>query len=165
MWSPLLIASRVLYVLATLALLTLSFSFIVYAGWNIYQAIAGQQPVLGAMLSAVGLIIIALAVSDVGKFLLEEEVAGDRELRTTSEVRRTLTKFLTIIIVAASLEALVFVFEAGRERIETLGYPVALLLAVAVLLGVLGFYQRLTHAAEHERRVDEDEGLEVPPEE
>lgn len=163
---PILIfMSRVLYVLATLAMLGLAFGFIAYAGLNIYAAIAGRHEVLDAMLGAVGLIIIALAVSDVGKFLLEEELAGDRELATTAEVRRTLTKFLTIIIVAASLEALVFIFESGRERIEHLVYPVALLFAVAVLLIVMGVYQRLTHAAEHERRVDEVDGLPVEPEE
>lgn len=164
MSGALILISRVLYTLATLTLLALAFGFICYAGWNIFQTITGETPLLSAMLSAVGLIIIALAVSDVGRFLLQEELAGEKELETTSEVRRTISKFITIIIIAASLEAIVFIFKAGREQIETLTYPVLLLTAVALLLGVLGFYQRMTHAAEHQRRVDADEGLPDDPE-
>lgn len=164
MHTALVFISRSVYVLATLAMLALAFGFIAYAGWQIYATIRGDMPLLTAMLNAVGLVIIGLAVSDVGRFLLQEELAGQGELETTSEVRRTLSKFITIIIIAASLEALVFIFESGRVEIEHLGYPVSLLVAVAILLGVLGFYQRLTHAAEHERRIDADEGLPDDPE-
>lgn len=156
--------SRVLYVAVTLALLVLAFSFIGYAGWSIYRAVSGQEEVLSAMLHAVGLVIIALAVSDVGKFLLEEELGRERELETTGEVRRTLTKFMTIIIIAASLHTLVFLFEAGRESVEALLYPSALLVAVAVLLVVLGIYQRLASAVEHEYRADLSGGAKLDPE-
>lgn len=146
--------SRVLYIAVTLALLGLAFAFIGYAGWSIFRAAQGEAPVLSAMLHAVGLVIIALAVSDVGKFLLEEELGRERELETTGEVRRMLTKFMTIIIIAASLHTLVFLFEAGRQGVEGLIYPSALLVAVAVLLAVLGLYQRLASAIEHEHRQD-----------
>ncbi|MGE0595660.1 MAG: GNAT family acetyltransferase [Hyphomonadaceae bacterium] len=156
--------SRILYVCVTLALLGLAFSFIGYAGWSVYRAASGQDEVLSAMLHAVGLVIIALAVSDVGKFLLEEELGRERELETTGEVRRMLTKFMTIIIIAASLHTLVFLFEAGRESVEALLYPSALLIAVAVLLAVLGLYQRLASAVEHEYRQDLSAGARLDPE-
>lgn len=146
--------SRLLYIAVTLALLGLAFAFIGYAGWSVVRAAQGEAPVLSAMLHAVGLVIIALAVSDVGKFLLEEELGRERELETTGEVRRMLTKFMTIIIIAASLHTLVFLFEAGRQGVEGLIYPSALLVAVAVLLAVLGLYQRLASAVEHEYRQD-----------
>lgn len=146
--------SRLLYVAVTLALLGLAFAFIGYAGWSVFRAAQGEAPVLSAMLHAVGLVIIALAVSDVGKFLLEEELGRERELETTGEVRRMLTKFMTIIIIAASLHTLVFLFEAGRQGVEGLIYPSALLVAVAVLFAVLGIYQRLASAVEHEYRED-----------
>jgi hypothetical protein len=156
--------SRLVYVLATLVLIALAFGFIGYAGWSIYVTMRGGEPVLTTMLDTIGLIIIALAVSDVARFLLQEELAGQGELETTGDVRRTISKFVTIIIIAASLEALVFIFEAGREEIRTLIYPVALLLAVSILLAVLGLYQRLAHAAEHERRIDAERGLKTDPE-
>lgn len=156
--------SRFLYFAVTLALLGLAFSFIGYAIWSIYRAFIGQEQLLSAMLHAVGLVIIALAVSDVGKFLLEEEIGRERELETTGEVRRTLTKFMTIIIIAASLHTLVFLFEAGRQSVEALLYPSALLIAVAVLVAVLGLYQRLASAVEHEYRTDLSSGAKLDPE-
>lgn len=150
--------------LVTLALMGLAFAFVAYAGWSIYVAASGQSLLLSAMLHAVGLVIIALAVSDVGKFLLQEELNRERELETTGEVRRTLTKFMIIIIIAASLHSLVFLFEAGRERVEALIYPALLLVAVAVLVAVLGLYQRLASAVEHESRQDLGVGGELDPE-
>lgn len=156
--------SRLIYVLATAALMALACGFIIYACWSVYLALTAQASLLSAMLHAVGLLIIAMAVSDVGKFLLGEELAPDRDLETTGEVRRTLSKFITIIIVAASLEALVFLFEAGRDRLSDLVYPSGLLAVVAIMVAVLGLYQRLAHAAEHERRTDMRRGGEADPE-
>lgn len=156
--------SRILYVVVTLSLLGLAFAFVIYAGWSVYRAATGQDAVLASMLHAIGLVIIALAVSDVGKFLLEEELNSERELETTGEVRRTLTKFITIIIIAVSLETLVFLFEAGRDSAESLLYPSLLLIAVAVLLGVLGLYQRLAWTVEHQARRDLSGNAELDPE-
>lgn len=158
------LVSRLLYIAVTLALLGLAFGFISYAGWSVYRAVLGEEMVLSAMLHAVGLVIIALAVSDVGKFLLEEELGRERELETTGEVRRMLTKFMTIIIIAASLHTLVFLFEAGRQSVEGLIYPSMLLIAVAVLVAVLGVYQRLASAVEHEYRKDLDAEEKLDPE-
>lgn len=146
--------SRLIYVVVTLALFALAFSFIGYAVWGVYVATTSAEEVLSAMLRSVGLVIIALAVSDVGKFLLEEELDRERQLETTGEVRRTLIKFFTIIIIAASLETLVFLFEAGREHIELVIYPAALLVAVAILVSAFALYQRLAASAEHDYRAD-----------
>lgn len=164
MRNVLLLASKGLYVVSTLALVALAFGFVIYAGWNIWTALTSGRPLLADMLSTIGLVIIALAVSDVGRFMLEEELAGDKDLDRTSEVRRTLAKFLTIIIIAASLEALVFIIEAGHSGEGELLWPILLLAVVALLLVCLGLYQRLLHSAEHERRVDKDEGRDVEPE-
>lgn len=164
MRATLLFVSRLLYVAATLALLALAFAFVVYAGWSVWQTLVGRTPVLSAMLSAVGLIIIALAVSDVGRFLLQEELVGSGERETTADIRRTLAKFITIVVIAASLEALVIVFEAGRDEVSDVLYPAALLGVVALLLGVLGFYQRASHVAEHLQKVDAERGLPADPE-
>ena len=62
----------------------------------------------------------------------------ERELRSPGEARRSLTKFMTIIIIALSLEAVVGIFEVGREKnFEALLYPAAVM-AVAVLALIRG---------------------------
>lgn len=53
-------------------------------------------------------------------------------------------KFLVIIAVAVSLEALVFVFDAAKENIANLIYPTFLLIAAVFVVVGLGIYQKLT---------------------
>jgi hypothetical protein len=106
-------------------------------------------------------VIIAVAVADVGKFLFEEEVIADRELRRPAEARGSLTKFMTIIIVALSLESLVLITKAARDKPADILFPALLMLvAVAALVG-LGLFQKLSHrvtaAIPDDAGADEDE--------
>jgi hypothetical protein len=94
------------------------------------------------------MVVIGIAVFDVAKFLIEEEVLRSRELRSSREARQSLTKFMTIIVIATSLEGLVLVFEVDSERIERMLYPVILLgISVVALVG-LGIFQWLSRASE-----------------
>ena len=138
------IASVVLYVAVAVALGALAFSLIGTAFWQLARA--GFET--GALLETIGITVVGLAVFDVAKYLVEEEVLRDRELRSPAEARRTLTKFLTIIIIAMGLESVVFVFMAGKENLAHLPYPAALLAVVAGLVAVLGLYQRTSRKAE-----------------
>lgn len=55
---------------------------------------------------------------------------------------------MTIIIIAINLEALVFIFGAGRTDVRTLQYPTFLMfVGVLALLG-LGYYQKLSAQVE-----------------
>jgi len=138
------ILTNAMYTLASAALLVMSLVMIAYGIWEVWKAFNVRADVVQAMLDAIGLIVVAIAVFDVAKYLMEEEVLRDRELRSAREARETLTKFLVIISIAVSLEALVFIFGAGKKDMASLLYP-TLLMAVAVLLVVgLGLYQRLT---------------------
>ena len=52
------------------------------------------------------------------------------------------------MIIVLSLEGIVYVFEAGKEDITNLVYPVLLLAVVLLMVLSLGAYHRLTEAAE-----------------
>ena len=112
------------------------------------------------LLSAVGYVVIAIAVFDVGKYLVEEEVVRERELRQVGEVRRSLTRFTSTILIAVFLEAIVLIFKVTDEDISLMVYPTLLLVAgVAMLIG-LGAFQRFAAVAEratgeHDARDDE----------
>ena len=54
------------------------------------------------------------AETDLVAFALDHVLHHGRSIR---EARRSLTKFMTIIIVALSLEALVLVFETKQEQV------------------------------------------------
>jgi hypothetical protein len=103
------------------------------------------------LLTAIGYVVISVAVFDVGKYIIEEEVVRYRELRQVGEVRRSLTRFVSTILIAVFLESIVLVFKVSENEIAMMTYPALLLFAgVAMLIG-LGAFQRLVSAVETER--------------
>jgi|SRR5680860_40064 len=149
------IGSNALYIVAAFALLLLALAMVGSAIWSMTVEVWAGKPFLAQLLDGVGLIIIAFAVFDVAKFLLEEQVVKERELARISEARRSLTMFFTIIIIAVSLEALVIVFQ-NKDEPYLLFYPAALLaVAVFALIG-LGLFQWLTRQAEEAREDSAD---------
>lgn len=136
------------YILISVALIAIALTVVGFAVWEAWvAAVAGRGAVIG-LLNAIGLIVISMAVLDVGKYLMEEEVLRDRELRSAVEARQTLTKFMVIITIAVSLEAVVHISRAAAGALSLLVYPAILLLsAVAVMVG-LGIYQKLSGAIE-----------------
>jgi len=145
--------SATLYTIASISFIGISLAMVIYSLLDVFHAMQSNQGVINQLLHSVGLIVVAMAVFDVAKYLLEEEVLRKRELRSMSEARHTLTKFMTIITIAVSLEALVFIFNAGTQQMENLIYPSLLLIsAVAVIVG-MGVYQRLSvQAAERAKK-------------
>jgi hypothetical protein len=113
-----------------------------------------RQHVGMSALNGIGYVVVSIAVFDVAKYLVEEEVVRGRELRVTSEARRSLTRFISTIAIAVFLEALVTIFRVTQENVDELLYPTALLLSAIMLVLGLGVYQRLSVMVE--RQVDEE---------
>ena len=65
------------------------------------------------LLDEVALIVFSIAVIDVSKYLIVEEVLKGHD-RSPKEARRAFTKFITIIVTALSLEALVITIESVK---------------------------------------------------
>jgi hypothetical protein len=111
-----------------------------------------------ALLTAIGYVVIALAVFDVAKYFVEEEVIRSRSLVTTSDVRRSPTKLISTIAIAVFIEGLVIVFQVSKHDVAKMSYPTALLAtAILIVLG-LGAYQRLN--VQVERQVDRKDNAE-----
>jgi hypothetical protein len=140
-----------MYILASAALLIISVLLISFGLWEVGYAIYHQQPYIDASLDAIGLIVISMAVFDIAKYLYDEQVVRDLQLRSPGEARETLTKFLVIIIIAVTLEALVFIFRTGTNNMKELIYPTGLLVASVLLVVGLGWYQKLSTGVEHKR--------------
>jgi hypothetical protein len=107
-----------------------------------------RQHVGMSALSGIGYVVVSIAVFDVAKYLIEEEVVRGRELRVASEARRSLTRFISTIAIAVFLEALVVIFRVAQEDVTNLGYPTFLLIAAILLVLGLGVYQRLSVTVE-----------------
>jgi hypothetical protein len=148
--------SRVAFASASLVLMAMSFALVLYSVVEIVAVGSSSWSHIGsAMLSAIGYVVIAMAVFDVAKYFVEEEVIRSREMRSAAEARRSLTKFVSTIAIAVFIEGLVIVFQASKDDLPTMIYPTALLLTAIVIVVGLGAYQRLS--AEVEEKV-EDEG-------
>lgn len=135
---------RVVYGLIGISLCLISLTMMVVALWGVVVSVHEKTIFVKALLDAIGLIVIGMAVFDVSKFLLEEEVLHSSGTKSPAKQRETLLKFLVIISIAVSLEALVFIFDAGKKEIRNLIYPTFLLIAAVLVVVGLGVYQKLT---------------------
>ena len=137
--------SRIAFASASLVLMAMSFALVIYSVVEIVAVGSSSwKDAGGAMLSAIGYVVIALAVFDLAKYFVEEEVIRSREMRAASEARRSLTKFVSTIAIAVFIEGLVIVFQASKESLPNMLYPTALLLTAIVIVIGLGIFQRLS---------------------
>jgi hypothetical protein len=63
-------------------------------------------------------------------------------------VRRFLSRFMVVLVVALSIETLVLVFRLSEDDIESLPYAASVGVAAALLLLAWGVFIRLNRAAE-----------------
>lgn len=138
------IIGRIAYGVVSISLMLISLIMVGVALWDIWNTIEEKSKLVPALLDSIGFIVIAMAVFDVSKFLVEEEVFGSTERESPNEERARLTRFLVIITIAISLESLVFIFNAAKSDISTIIYPTFLLLADVLLVFSLGMYRKLT---------------------
>jgi putative Mn2+ efflux pump MntP len=135
------------FVVATVALMMLS---ILLLGWAVWEVIAALPSFafVDVALNSISLLIIGFAVVETAKFIAEEEVFRQRELRSALESRRSLTKFVTIVVIAVSLEALVMIFKASQTNIPNAVYAAFVFIAATFALISLGAYQWLSSRIE-----------------
>lgn len=139
--------------LASMALIMMVWS--IYEVWHeIFNKSVGEDKFISTMLRSVGAIIIAVAIVDVAKYMIEEEVLEHKEKRTPKEIRETLTKVLIIVTIAVGIEGLIYIFKAGAKDITLLVYPAILILTSVIMIVGLGVYQKLSVAAE---KMEKDE--------
>jgi hypothetical protein len=143
------IVSRLVFGFAALVLMLFALGLILqgvyYSAASMLAAGAQDKT---ALLGAVGYVIIAIAVFDVAKFLIEGEVVQSHEKQTASEARLSLTKFISTIAIAVFLGALVTVFRVSTDNVAEMLYPTFLLVAGTLLVLGLGMFQRLSAAVE-----------------
>ena len=91
---------------------------------------------------------LALSIFDLAKTVLEEEVLMHKDIFRHSSTRRTITRFISAILIAVSIEALLLMFKStlgdGKHLIEA----VWMMLAAVGLLAGLGFYVYMGAKAE-----------------
>jgi uncharacterized membrane protein len=143
--------SRGVFGLASAVLMLIALALSIYSAGLIVTALAGSWKDAGMeLLGAIGYVVIAVAVFDVSKYFVEEEVIRGREMRMASEARRSLTKFVSTISIAVFIEGLVMVFRESNKDVTMVLYPAVILcMGILTILG-LGVYQRMSAHVEAE---------------
>jgi hypothetical protein len=103
---------------------------------------------LNAILESIALLTVAVAALELGQTLIEEEVQRDSHISGPTRVRRFLSRFMVVLVVALSIETLVLTFRLSHEAPEQLPYVAGIGLTAALLLASWGIFIRLNRSAE-----------------
>jgi hypothetical protein len=135
--------TALLFAAASLALIALA----ARTGWD---ALAGGLDAEAAqpIIEAVGLLAAAVVALQISETIIEEEVIRDKNISAPTRVRRFLSRFFVVVIVALAVEGLVAVFKAIHEDMRTLPHASALLAATGVLLVAWGAFIWFNRSAE-----------------
>jgi hypothetical protein len=90
------------------------------------------------------LLTLSLAIFDLVKTLIEEEILGQHKEHNISGPHKTMVKFLGSIIIALSIEALMLVFKFAITDPEHLMNSMYIVLGVSLLLVSLAIYLKYT---------------------
>ncbi len=100
------------------------------------------------VLEGIGLLTIAVVALELGQTILEEEVVRKVQVSAPTRVRRFLSRFMVVVVVALSIECLVAVFELAHDDPSRLPHAAAIGIAAAVLLAAWGVFIKLNRSAE-----------------
>jgi hypothetical protein len=143
---------KVMYTLIVLGLFSVALVLLYAASLEcikVVQSMMMPQQIMEIPFGVVIYLTLALAIFDLGKTTLEEEVLLYKDILRHSSTRRTITRFIAVIIIAVSIEALLMIFKfalngGGEHIIEA----VWIIIAAAMLLVALGVYVYLGSKAE-----------------
>ncbi|WP_421306717.1 hypothetical protein [Aeromonas veronii] len=139
---------KAVYVVLSMALFLIVATLIWHGLEQLYLLLCGeQQNQLGAF-SAIIFLTLALAVFDLGKTILEEEVLLHKDIFRHSAIRRTITRFIAAILIAVSIEGLLLLFKGSLGQSELLWPAVGVMGCAVGLLLALGLYVFLGAKAE-----------------
>ena len=142
---------KVIYSLIVLGLFIVSL-ILLYASMNetlkVIQMLLANPDDVVMPFGVVIYLTLALAIFDLAKTTLEEEVLLYKDILRHSSTRRTITRFVAAIIIAVSIEALLMIFKAALGGGEHILDAVWVMLSSAILLLALGVYVYLGSKAE-----------------
>lgn len=99
------------------------------------------------VVEALGILASGVVALQISQTVIEEEVVRDAHISGPTRVRRFLSRFMVVLVVALAIEGLVATFKA-QEQPEKLLYSAALVIAVGMLMVGWGVFVHLNRSAE-----------------
>jgi uncharacterized membrane protein YqjE len=141
------------YVAIVVLFFCAGFALIWFAALELWHAVVPREAIsstgrFNLILEAIGLLTIAVAALELGQTILEEEVMREAHMSGPTRVRRFMSRFMVVIIVALAIEALIAVFQFVHDDPQLLPQAAAIGVAAAALLAAWGVFVKLNRSAE-----------------
>jgi len=131
---------------AALSLLLLAVA--VRTSWTAVFEGGFDEPVAVALIEAMGVLAVAVVSLQVAQTIAEEEVVREAHVSAPTRVRRFLSRFVVVVVVALAIEGLVATMKALHEDMALLPQAAAAVAGVAALLAAWGVFVRFNRSAE-----------------
>lgn len=128
----------------SLALFAVAFLLFFKALQNFVMEISPGHFKIKDMFEATILLTLSLAIFDLVKTIVEEEILGRHKEHNVSGPHKTMVRFLGSIIIALSIEALMLVFKFAITDPNKLIYSLYIMIGVSLLLLTLAIYIKFT---------------------
>ena len=132
-----------IFMLASLVLIAIT----VKSAWHVLSGGLNEAAALD-VIQMIGITAVAVVALQIAQTIAEEEVIREAHVSGPTRVRRFLSRFMVVIVVALAVEGLIATFKALREDPAQLPYAASLLVAVGFLLAGWGAFVWLNRAAE-----------------
>ncbi|HKJ83625.1 MAG TPA: hypothetical protein VJ961_06400 [Mariprofundaceae bacterium] len=133
-----------LFVCAALMLIIIA----THIAWGSFSTGNFDRAVAQDIIEAVGLLAAAVVALQIAQTITEEEVVRDAQISAPTRIRRFLSRFMVVIIVALAMEGLVATFKAVHEKLSLLPYAASVLVSAGVLLAGWGLFVYFNRYAE-----------------
>ena len=118
----------------------------VKTGWG---AMGGDEAAgAEAIIETIGLLAVAVVSLQIAQTIMEEEVIREAQVSAPTRVRRYLSRFLVVVVVALAVEGLVATFKALHESPQLLPHAATILVSVGFLLAGWGAFIWFNKVAE-----------------
>ena len=121
---------------------------VVLAVGALWNALAESEAQISRVIESMGILAVALVALEIAQTIVEEEVVRRAQVSAPTRVRRYLSRFLVVVVVALSIKYLVAVVRFLERDPHLLWSASSIGLATAALLASWGIFVRLNRAAE-----------------
>ena len=123
-------------------------ALVVLAVRTLWEAVTGSAHQVSAVIESIGILAVALVALEIAQTVVEEEVVRRAQVSAPTRVRRYLSRFLVVVVVALSIKYLVAVVRFLDEDPRMLWSASSIGMASAALLAAWGLFVRMNRAAE-----------------
>ena len=136
--------TRSFYLIAGYFMMFLSVVAIIYAGIDFINNIMDAKLSIDTIFKPIITATLGLAIFDLAKTILEQEVYYKSYIKDSRIEIKTLTKFLVTILIALSIETLMVVFKIAIENYDKMINALYLMLGTSLFIVALSFLIYIT---------------------